>query len=86
MIYNTRNRSTTESHRKKKKPVLMLILKGVYSWNKMWSLESLAMLKWESRTSLHAVQTFCSYALWDSKPGFVLSWFVNFLSKSRLLF
>ena len=56
MIYNTRNRSTTESHRKKKKPVLMLILKGVYSWNKMWSLESLVMLKWESRTSLHAVQ------------------------------
>ena len=40
MIYNTRNRSTTESHRKKKKPVLILILKGVYSWNKMWSLES----------------------------------------------
>ena len=56
MIYNTRNQSTTESHRKKKKPVLMLILKGVYSWNKMSSLESLAMLKWESRTSLHAVQ------------------------------
>ena len=49
MIYNTRNRSTTESHRKKKKPVLMLILKGVYSLNKIWSLESLAMLKWESR-------------------------------------
>ena len=35
MIYNTRNRSTTESHRKKKKTVLMLILKGVYSWNKI---------------------------------------------------
>ena len=29
--------------------------KGV-SWNKMWSLKSLAMLKSESRTSLHAVQ------------------------------
>ena len=56
MIYNTRNRSTTESHRKKKKPVLMLILKVVYSWNKMWSLETFAMLKWESRTSLHTVQ------------------------------
>ena len=34
----------------------MIILKGVYSWNKVWSLESLAMLKCESRTSLHAVQ------------------------------
>ena len=56
MIYNTRNRSTTESHRKKKKPVSMLILKGVYFCNKMWLLENLAMLKWESRTSLHAVQ------------------------------
>ena len=31
-------------------------LKGVYSWNKMWSLKSLVMLKCESRTSLHAVQ------------------------------
>ena len=55
MIYNARNRSndTTES---KKKPVLMLILKGVYSRNKMWSLKSLAMLNCESRTSPHAVQ------------------------------
>ena len=41
---------------KKRIPVLMLILKGVYSWNKMWSLKSLAMLKCESRTSLRAVQ------------------------------
>ena len=41
---------------RKKKPVLMFILKGVYSWNKMWSLKSLAMLKCESRTSPHAVQ------------------------------
>ena len=31
-------------------------LKGVYSWNKMWSLKSIVMLKCESRTSLHAVQ------------------------------
>ena len=31
-------------------------LKDVYSWNKMWLLKSLAMLKCESRTSLHAVQ------------------------------
>ena len=31
-------------------------LKGVYSWNRMWSLNSLAILKCKSRTSLHAVQ------------------------------
>ena len=31
-------------------------LKRVYSWNKMWLLKSLAMLKCESRTSLHTVQ------------------------------
>ena len=31
-------------------------LKGVYPWNKMWSLKSLVMLKCVSRTSLHAVQ------------------------------
>ena len=31
-------------------------LKGVYSWDKMWPLKSLVMLKCESRTSLHAVQ------------------------------
>ena len=30
-------------------------LKGVYSWNKMWSLKNLVMLNCESRTSLHAV-------------------------------
>ena len=29
-------------------------LKGVYSWNKMWSLKSLAVLTFES--SLYAVQ------------------------------
>ena len=61
---------TTESQ-KEKKPILMLIfstasqeypmyskqtnLKGIYSWNKMWSLKSLAMLKFESRNSLPAV-------------------------------
>ena len=39
--------------RKKRRPVLMLVLKDVYSQNKIWSLKS---LKWESRTSLHAVQ------------------------------
>ena len=61
---------TTESQ-KEKKPILMLIfstasqeypmyskqtnLKGIYSWNKMWPLKSLAMLKFESRNSLPAV-------------------------------
>ena len=40
-------------------------LKGVYSWNKMWSLKSLVMLKCEIRTSLHAVQI-------EPQPGSVL--------------
>ena len=31
-------------------------MKGVYSWNKIWSLKSLVMLKCERRTSLNAVQ------------------------------
>ena len=31
-------------------------LKGVYSWNKVWSLKSLVLLKCESRTSLNPVQ------------------------------
>ena len=31
-------------------------LKGLSTWNKMWPLENLAMLKSENRTSLHAVQ------------------------------
>ena len=42
--------------RKKKRPTSMIILKGVYPWNKMWSLKSLAMLKCDCRNSLHAVQ------------------------------
>ena len=42
MIYNTSDQSNdkTESQawkeEKKKRPKLMLILKAVYSWNKMW--------------------------------------------------
>ena len=40
-------------------------LKGVYSWNKMLSLKSLAMLKCESRTSVYAVQYKC-------QPGSVM--------------
>ena len=31
-------------------------LNGVHSWNKMWSLKSLVVLKCESRTNLYIVQ------------------------------
>ena len=34
----------------------MLILKGLYSWSKMKPLKSLAMLNYESRTTLHALK------------------------------
>ena len=52
-------------------------LKGVHSCNKMWSLKSLVMLKWESRTSLYAVKykwqpgsalMFCPYYFRNGKP------------------
>ena len=47
--------------RKKKTPVLMLMLKEspMHSkqTNKMWSLKSLVMLKCETRTSLYAVHS-----------------------------
>ena len=47
--------------RKKERPVLMLIFSTVSQKktrpNKIWSLKSLAMLKCETRTSLHAVAT-----------------------------
>ena len=68
MIYNTRNQSNyTTEIQKERKPVLMSMqdlnvqcmltnFKGVYSWNKMWSIKSLVMLKRESSTSLHAAQ------------------------------
>ena len=42
-------------------------LKGVYSWNKMWSLKSLVMLKCESRTSL------MQYNMSDSQALFLCS-------------
>ena len=48
---------------RKKMPVLMLILKGVYSWNKMWSLKSLAMLKFERRTSLYMQYNIVTFRL-----------------------
>ena len=31
-------------------------MKGLYSWKEIWSLKSLAMLKCENLTGLHAVQ------------------------------
>ena len=31
-------------------------LRGGYSWNKMWPLKSLVILKFKSRSSLHAAQ------------------------------
>ena len=58
------------------------ILKVVYSPNKIWSLKSLAMLKYESRTSpvVHMQYNIsdrlcCFYVLWDRKPSFVLNFF-----------
>ena len=61
MIYNTKNRSndTTESQKEKK---TCFNAHFQYSQSKMtrlkriWSLKKLAMLKCESRTSLHLVQ------------------------------
>ena len=81
MIYSTRNCSndTIESQKEKKtcfnahfqnSQSKIMDNKGVCSSNKMWSLKSLAKLKYESRISLHAVQynwqldsvlMFCSY-------------------------
>ena len=60
MIYNTRNQSndTTESQ-KRKKLVIMLICSSqskMSGLNKMWSLKRLAMLKYECRTSQHAIK------------------------------
>ena len=40
-----------------------LNLKGVYSWNNIWTLKSLVMLESESRTSLHAYNISDSQAL-----------------------
>ena len=52
-------------------------LEGACSWNKMWSLKGLAMLKCEIKTSLHAAQCkwqpgsvlmFCSYYFKNCQP------------------
>ena len=61
MIYNTRNPSndTIESLKEKKtffNAHFQYNQSKITGLNKIWSLKSLAMLKCESRTSLHAVQ------------------------------
>ena len=55
MIYNIRHWSndTTENQKEKK---VCFNPQALYSWKNMWSLKILAMLKCESRTSLHVVQ------------------------------
>ena len=67
MIYNNRNRSNAYSCLNAYSQYSQSKITGL---NKMWSLKSLAMLKCESRTNLHAVQykyqpgpvlMFCSY-------------------------
>ena len=61
MICSTRNQSndTIESQKEKKigfNAHFQYRQSKITGLNKMWSLKSLAMLKCESRTSLHAVQ------------------------------
>ena len=45
MIYNTRNRSNDTKESQKEKKTCFNAHNGVYSWNMMWSLNSLALLK-----------------------------------------
>ena len=56
MIYNARNRDNDATVSQKEKKTCFNAHNGVYSWNKIWPLKSLAMIKCESRTILHAVQ------------------------------
>ena len=61
MICNARNRSndTTECQKEKKtcfNAYFQYSRSNITGLNQMWSLKRLAMLKCESRTSLHAVQ------------------------------
>ena len=67
ILYNTKNliNDTTESQKEKKSyfnahfqysQSKIASNKGAYSWNKMWSIKSLAILKCENKTSLDAVQ------------------------------
>ena len=61
MIYNTRNRSNDATESQEEKNTCFNVhfqysQSKITGLNKMWSLKSLAVLKCESRTSLHAVQ------------------------------
>ena len=58
-------------------------MKGLFYWNKLWSLKSLAMLKCEIRFNLHAVQyklqprsvlMHCSYYLKNGWPRHLCSY------------
>ena len=74
MIYDTRNRSndTTKSQKELKSCFNAHFQysqskipdnKGVYSWNKMWSLKGLAIVKCEGTTSLHVVYIYVTTRL-----------------------
>ena len=61
MIYNTRNRSNDAIKSQKEKRTcfnahFQYSQSKITGLNNMWSLKSLAMLKCESKTSLHAEQ------------------------------
>ena len=60
MIYNTRNWSNDTAESQKKTTCFNAHFQysqsKIMGLNKMWSLKSLAMLKCESRTSLHVVK------------------------------
>ena len=61
MIYNTRNRSNDATKSQKEKRTcfnahFQCSQSKITGLNNMWSLKSLAMLKCESKTSLHAEQ------------------------------
>ena len=110
MIYNTRNRSNYSTESQKKAPDLILMqeesearmsnlwkqiwLKGIYSWNKIWSLKSLVMLKCESRTSLYAIQykpqpgsvlMFCPYYFRNGQPRHFVHTFCGTVSLALFL-
>ena len=110
MIYYTRNRSnyTTESQKEKKTcfnahaggkwnlnvQCMQTNLKGVYSWNNMWSLQSLVILKCDSSTSLHAIQSkrqsgsvlmFCPYYFRNDWPRHFLLMFCRIASLALFL-
>ena len=61
MIYNTGNRSKAKTESQKEKKIcfnahFQFLLPQITGKTKIWSLKSLAMLKYESGISLYAVQ------------------------------